>query len=417
MKKILHEVKSNRKLLSILVIFSILILGLLSDKFIYKPYHEYKTDLEQQISFLEDEYSVSSLIMDKKKDYVSGIEEAKLRLENTDNILPPEVTQEMLIFLINDIEKELGIYFSTLSFNELETIMSSNDDEEENDIDENNVGSKIDVNNININDLINNGENNSSGQADNSTTKISNLLNEKGVRMTIVTKTNITYNQLKDMLAYINRYPYKISINNLKINNAANKLDVNMELSMYGLESPMREYEPTILEGYSIGKDSIFTPIEGFGTTFNKGEKKVEKGLKDKHSDLFIRLVPITADPTTVTIGRTNDIERKSYIFADENSEENITIEFYMENKKYFLRYKTETSSYTYDYKGVEFNPETALEIQVLSTKRLSEDDKSGVNATLINKTNMPLSVILYNEDSKRPRFKIFEKQGNIIAK
>jgi hypothetical protein len=70
-----------------------------------------------------------------------------------------------------------------------------------------------------------------------------------------------------------------------------------------------------------------------------------------------------------------------------------------------------------YDYKGVEFNPETALEIQVLSTKRLSEDDKSGVNATLINKTNMPLSVILYNEDSKRPRFKIFEKQGNIIAK
>lgn len=418
MKALVNHFKNNKKQLVFVSILFLLLLIFLINKFAYKPFSEYKKKLEDEISILENEYNISSVLIPNKEGYINGIKKTKQDIKNIEFMLPPTVTQEMMIFLLNDIEENVGIHFPSVAFNELETITKTNENgtstngSNNTDIDTGKIAQDLsEGKDVDIDSLIN-GETEIVEEEDNYITK---FLTEKGVRMSLQTETTITYNELKDMLSYINKYPYKLSVNDLQISREENELSVSIQLSMYGLQSPERVFTPDAIEGYDLGKDSVFSPFDGFGNSFNVGEETVQKGLVDNTADIFIQLMPITADPTTVTIARTKDPSRKSYIYDDKNEFVDVEIEFSMGNGKYYYRYKTKGNSYPRDYSTpLEFDPGSALEIQIFSADRVSDDDKSGVNATLINKTNMPLSVVYYKEDSNRPRFNVVKTEGQV---
>ena len=127
-------------------------------------------------------------------------------------------------------------------------------------------------------------------------------------------------------------------------------------------------------------------------------------------------LNPIFSDNATVIIGKGNNPIRTTYVYDDKNGITDIEIEFYQEGDKYYYRYKAGDESYPENYsKGEEFDPGKVLEINVSSKDRVSDDDLSGANATIINNTDMPVNIVYYHEDSKNPRLNISKMEGDVI--
>jgi hypothetical protein len=57
------------------------------------------------------------------------------------------------------------------------------------------------------------------------------------------------------------------------------------------------------------------------------------------------------------------------------------------------------------------------IDLKVISSRRYNDADVSGVNATIINDTDLPMIVRLEYEDVNRPRFNIVEQRGNITIR
>lgn len=136
--------------------------------------------------------------------------------------------------------------------------------------------------------------------------------------------------------------------------------------------------------------------------------------------DFVMSVKPQNSDIPTIILGRANDVDRKSYVYADSNKAENIEIILEKENDKYYFRYKTSRDSYPLNFKDekVEFEPGSSeVYFNILSSLRLTADDKSGANIKLTNKTDKKIVVIIEGEDATSPRIKIEGEGGNIEVK
>ena len=63
---------------------------------------------------------------------------------------------------------------------------------------------------------------------------------------------------------------------------------------------------------------------------------------------------------------------------------------------------------------GSSFIPGKTLDFLVMSSKRASSDDKSGVNITFVNDTDMDLNVKVCNDDTTRSRVNITKTTGAV---
>ncbi|MPM98769.1 hypothetical protein SDC9_145959 [bioreactor metagenome] len=129
---------------------------------------------------------------------------------------------------------------------------------------------------------------------------------------------------------------------------------------------------------------------------------------------------PQNSDFPTIILGRANDKDRKSYVYADSNKIENIEVTLEKENDKYYYRYKTSRDSFPINYKAekAEFSPDTQhIYFNILSSLRLSPEDNSGANIKLVNKTDKKVVVVVEGDDGTSPRVKIEGEGGNIEIK
>jgi|LGOV01.1.fsa_nt_gb type IV pilus assembly protein PilO len=134
--------------------------------------------------------------------------------------------------------------------------------------------------------------------------------------------------------------------------------------------------------------------------------------------DLDMAVGPIQSDSPTVSIGLFNDTTYNSYVYADNNTVENIEIQFKQEGDKYFYKYKTLLGSYPDNYQfWIEFEPSNEfISMNVTSTARTSEEDQSGANISIINNTDKLFYINVYSDDLVRPRI-IVETTENVIIK
>jgi type IV pilus assembly protein PilO len=134
--------------------------------------------------------------------------------------------------------------------------------------------------------------------------------------------------------------------------------------------------------------------------------------------DLDMAVGPIQSDSPTVSIGLFNDTTYNSYVYADNNTVENIEIQFKQEGDKYFYKYKTLLGSYPDNYQfWIEFEPSNEfISMNVTSTARTSEEDQSGANISIVNNTDKLFYINVYSDDLVRPRI-IVETTENVIIK
>lgn len=182
-----------------------------------------------------------------------------------------------------------------------------------------------------------------------------------------------------------------------KINNNMDKLNFNINSKEYGKENIFSKYEEEFLDS---SREKLDRSIN-LGTTKN---------------DFVMTIKPISSDIPTVVLGSNNSLKGDSYVHGDKNALEDVYLEIKEDDEKYYYRYKTEWEKYPKNYDSmVEFQPLSKdINLVILTHKRNSEKDFSGVNFFIKNNSDKKLNIIIKNDDSQRSRVNIVESVGNI---
>lgn len=210
-----------------------------------------------------------------------------------------------------------------------------------------------------------------------------------------------TYEGLNTFLKTIGENEKKIVVNSINIG----------QDSLSGINGTMK------LEIYSIPKinDEIksylkWTLNNTYGKTvpFNTGAATgVETSEKDS-SDFVVAAKSINSDLPTVIMGKANDEERITYVYADNNGVEDAELILTQNGDKYYYKYKTSKGNYPKDYSGngAQFAPisDGKISIDIMSEGRLNSDDKSGIKLKITNNTNMLVNVNVSDDDKNNQR-------------
>jgi len=178
------------------------------------------------------------------------------------------------------------------------------------------------------------------------------------------------------------------------------------------------------LEFYSVPKINPYEDSKYLKWTFDEEYGKENPFLEGSQSSmasrtsegnnyaLIMALKGVNSDLPSLTLGKENDLTRESYIYNDENKKVDVEIEVNKEGGKYYIKYKTENSSYPSDYSknGIELRnvDEENINIAIYSSKRIGIDDKVGANIKVINNANdKKVSLTIIDDDKTSPRVQI----------
>lgn len=404
--------EKNAKAIAFILIISLLLV------FYFIPYKKLdskKTQLENEVANLQSTYNILSQDISKKDEYLKGINKLKLKIVEMDETFPAELTQEMMLYTLDDMEKTIGIKIPSASFSILLPVFD--DEALVNEEQAAEAETETDSKEVTANEA---------GDTETAKEESVDAKKELAVKCEVTTSTVLTYSQLKDLMDYLygadgNNNKNRTVMNNLSLTSSpiTGELNASFSLSFYALYTPDRIAEPLDLGPFDLEKEGVFLPFDEFGVSFTIDDRKTQASTTvDKASDFFMMLSPITADQTTVSIGQTSGTETSSMVLADSKNSVDVQFEFNQKNGKYFFRYKAGADQYPENYaEGVAFIPGNALELLVLSNKRNGDDDNSGANVTIINNTDMPLSVLTSYEDKVKPRFKLIKAVGDVKVK
>jgi type IV pilus assembly protein PilO len=169
------------------------------------------------------------------------------------------------------------------------------------------------------------------------------------------------------------------------------------------------------------GRENPFSPFSGYtGNIGLLSENGSIKGnaLRETQFNFTLAVSPITSDLPSVFMGR-NDKSGDTHIYADNEGFEDVELQLMKKDGKYYCKYRTGKKSYPENYKDswAEFTPASqSISFQVVSTKRADSGDKTGVNLSLINNTDMALRVFIINDDKTSSRINLKKQEGSIFV-
>ncbi len=239
--------------------------------------------------------------------------------------------------------------------------------------------------------------------------------NENLVETKASIDVSLSYEDMKKMLAFIERYDSKLSIEGLQMssNLTEDTVSISFDLNFYALVSEERPFIPEDYFGpFEPKEDSIFKPYEGYGIDFDAGDAE---GEISEPNDVIVILSSIYADRSTIITYKKDDSNSESYLYKDGNSMEPLEITFEQNGDTYFVKYKTSSGSYPSDYtSSSEIELGQQIDLYVFSTPRIDQEDFSGVNVTINNYTDLPMKIVITADDSDTPRFNIVSQTGEM---
>ncbi len=358
----------------------------------YKQLEAQKAVLDGEVQQLTAIYTQLAQDIEKKDVFKASIEETKKQLEIYNKLLPSGVLQEAILYQLNDIENAVGIHFPDLVLGPVVTLFTINEEQPV------------------------------EGQAPTPVDPAAAIGQVTAIKRDLSVTTTLTYSQLKALLIYLYKtegfenFKTRVVLNNLKLTSVLESSDLtaDFDLSFYGVLNDLRGPEIIDLGDFDRTKSDVFLPYQSYGSGVVIPDEVTR--TQEPYADLFVTLNPVNGQNPTVTLGRTNDSLKESYLYAYLSEVVPVEIEFYQEEDIYYYRYRMDVETYpkVYDV-GIAFDPGLFIEVQILSGKRSGSEDKSGANATIINNTDMPVSIVYSNEDETNPRLNIVKIQGDVI--
>jgi type IV pilus assembly protein PilO len=360
---------------SVIIALGIIVLVLLYYFFPYKMLEEDKSSLKLEVQKLTLTYNALLTDINKEDQYREDMETFNEENEIIAAMLPQELPQERLIYIVNDLEDYLDIEIANVSLGTQETLFT------------------LDTNSV--------------------------LGSEYAISNEIKTTIACSYSQLKELIDYVNNNEDRMVLKDLSIvsNDSEGDLKVAFGLEFYGLEISGREPEELDLGEFEIGKNGVFDGFDGYTGGTNTPYSSSSNQLQDDKADFYVSLSPIISDKTSVIIGKGDDVSSVTAVYYDDNSATDIEFVLTQSDGVYYYKYKAGNDTYPNDYStAVAFDPGSTLEILISSDDRIGDSDLSGANATIINNTDMPVNIVYYKEDFDNPRFTLGYTEGEVIV-
>ncbi len=227
-------------------------------------------------------------------------------------------------------------------------------------------------------------------------------------QMKVSVSFNGTYKNVAKFVKLISEYERILAMPNINITASGNdEVSGTLDLEFYSIPK-INPYEDskylkwTFDEEY--GKENPF--LEGNQSSM------ASRTSEGNNYVLIMALKGVNSDLPSLTLGKENDLTRESYIYNDENKKVDVEIQVNKEGGKYYIKYKTEKSSYPSDYSknGIELRnvDEENINIAIYSSKRIGIDDKVGANIKVINNANdKKVSLTIIDDDKTSPRVQI----------
>ncbi|MGH4118661.1 hypothetical protein [Clostridium sp.] len=411
--------KREQMLLAALLI---VLLGYGFYHFVYAKQNEKITQLKAS----KDTYSqkweqVKAKIASKdKKNEQYKILNAKI-VSKTD-MLFLSIEQEKIIVVLDKMIKDSKLQVEVLGFSE---VSSDNTTEDKSKINTE-IKEKITINELDklVNDFngtldkdaITEKTNTSKAELNNATTKTvdSKIVGAYTMEVTLAFKGK--YDELISFIEQVENYDKKIIINN--INMAAvegSTVSGNIILEFYGI--PKFNDNDKFKWDYKkpIGKKNPFVG-GNISVTGSQVLNTVVTKKEDIQYDFLMSVSSITSDLPTIMLGKSKDSLRNTYVYADNEGEENVEIYLVQSDGKYFYKYKTIGDAYPKDFNTQkEFIPyEKDIKFKIYTNKRNSGVDLAGANIKIFNKTDLTVNIDIEDDDKDKPRVKISKETGNI---
>ncbi|WP_427339174.1 hypothetical protein [Caloranaerobacter sp. DY30410] len=327
------------------------------------------------------------------------------KIVNLSSMLLPGMFQEKIIISIDEMIKKSNISGNILNFNgpNIDTISR----EIENKEDDEYLMKKLVEDYYDLSEKIS-----KDIEKENESIKTEDKTNESKIeKMSMDIFYTGRYENLVKFIDLIQNYDKKLLIKNLNIiRNSNNEISGNIKIDFFAAP----------LLNLVYGDFTVWDFEENYGKQnpfySSKVNTRIEKSNEsDKISyDFAMNVKPYNSDLPTVTLGKTNDSQRETYVYADNPLVEDVEIYFSEVEGKFFYRYKTSRDKYPRDFnKWVEFNPlSNSINIIIYTHKRNSENDMSGVNIKLYNETDKRVFIKIIGDDQYRPRVNVVGESG-----
>ncbi len=333
----------------------------------YKNFNDKKDALKAEIASINDEYN---RLIEHQKNRQDYIDKTKKYIEDEEKILTEYTntySQEALIKLISDLEKDANVYVKDVSFAEQQIVYTFTYRPEL-------TGIQSDMN-----------------------------ISFEG-----------DYAEFKKFLEEILAIDSKTVIRQMSANWSTTDefVDATLSISHFAIDDTTKEPDEVKID-VPTGLGNIFKS----NSVANTNNTNAENGsyiLSDY--DISVVISQADADMDAVIVGTTNDAKAKDSLANDANETQNLTITVDGSDGKYKVSYKLGDDTYPtkkYD-EGVSFKPGDTLDILVLSSARADKKDKVSVKAEIINNSDMPLNILVSGDDTSSPRFSVTKKTGDI---
>ncbi|WP_069649464.1 hypothetical protein [Caloranaerobacter ferrireducens] len=327
------------------------------------------------------------------------------KIINLSSMLLPEMFQEKIIISIDEMIKKSNISGNILNFSgpNIDTVS----EERENREDEEYLIKKLVEEYYDLSKKINKNR-----KEENENTKADVETKENRVeKMTMDIFYTGRYENLVKFIDLIQNYDKKLLIKNLNIiRNSDNEISGNIKIDFFAVPLLNLVYDDFTVWNFedNYGKQNPF-----YSSKVNTGIGKANESNEISY-DFAMNVKPYNSDLPTVTLGKTNDSQRKTYVYADNPLVEDVEIYFSESEGKYFFKYKTNRDKYPNDFnKWVEFIPlSNSINIIIYTHKRNSENDMSGVNIKLYNETDKRVFIRITGDDLYRPRVNVVGESG-----
>jgi type IV pilus assembly protein PilO len=336
--------------------------------------------------------------------------------------LYPTILQEKIIIEIDKLLSDSGlkgnIAFSPIEVSPVEKMISKEVKKPESSLkpiaDEYDGKEVKNIENSNSN-------NNTSNTTENSGQDQQEVKNQEGGATSEQLKVAInfsgSYGNLKKFIELVQNYERKVVITNISISSKSQEeLTGVMNLEFHAvpkLSDTDMEYLIWTLNNV-YGKEILFSNGAASGAYSSTIEEQKDK--KDIN-DFAMMLRSSSSELPTVTIGKSKDDSRESYIYSDNDKTEEVEIVFNEEGGKTYYKYKTSSSYYPKENSetGKEFKSKSEnIVLEILSEKRVGSSDNSGIKLKVINNTSKKVEIIVRDDDSSNPRVAV-TSEGNTV--
>lgn len=389
--------EKDKKLLMILAILAIVFIPYI---LVIQPCLEENLQLSNEIIRLEERKSYLTNLILQKEVYKEQTEEMQIQAEKLLERFPSGLPQEASILFMDNTEKMIPIRLHQVTFGE-DVVMPLSGEEGQAEAGENPAGGTDGAGAEAP--LTETGQETQNAGVDEIRETIDIGSNMNGLSTETQFSFEAGYKEFKDFLYYIKNYRDRMVITGMSASYLGDTDTVSgsFTLKQYAIEGegrlPVSVLEPALMKGTT----NVFLQAVGLGTG----------AVENEAADFFFMLSQPEADVDAKIIGKSNDASQASYLSADNNSEQEMTIEFEGENGQYLANYSIGNES---NAEGEIFAKAGTIVLEIISSPRVGEDDKVAAKLHISNKTDLAVKVKVLNDDTENPRVTIMGKTGII---